>query len=404
MKKKYLALARVSSEEQQREGFSLDIQEKALQEWAHSNNEEIIKLYRVAETAHKSNKRPVFNEMLDYAETHCHEIKGILFYKMDRAARNMLDWVRLQGLKAKYGFEINCITERFDDTPVGKFCATLTAATSELYSDQLAVRTKAGVDHRVQSGLFPGHAPYGYENYREHGRRLIQVKAEQADNVRRIFELYAFHNHTLESLSEALKSEGRIYRSYRPAFNCSKLHWILTDRSYLGEISHNKQWHPGTHEPLIDRPTFSRVGVLLGNRTYSSHESVYGSALVQCGHCGRPLVCEIKIKKSSKGDKEYRYYRCSRYTSSDHPRHRVTEKTLDSIVLSMFDRLIVTDSKVKRWIEAVIRAKANEGIKESEQERRTIQTEIDKIEKERDSLLRLRINNEIDADTFNFQW
>ena len=401
MKKNYLALARVSSEEQQREGFSLDIQEKALREWADCNNANIIRMYRVAETAHKSEKRKKFHEMLDYARDNKSKVDGLLVYKVDRAARNLKDWSALLELQDKYGIKIISITEQFDNTPAGRLNSNMLAAFSQFFSDQLSMNTKSGVDQRVQSGLFPGRAPYGYKNYRdEDGRGLVRVNTEKADNVRRIFQLYAFHNHTLDSLSEELKREGRIYRNSQPVFNRSKLHCILTDRSYLGEISHNKQWYPGKHEPLIDRPTFERVGILLGNRTYSSHESVYGSALVQCGHCERPLVCEIKTKKTGKGEKEYRYYRCSRYASADHPRHRVTEKDLDKVVLATFDRLLVTDPKVKRWIEAVIRAKANEGMKQSEQERRTIQTQIDKVEKDRDSLLRLRVNNEIDADTF----
>ncbi len=400
MPKNYLALARVSSEEQEREGFSLDIQVDALNEWAIKNNANIIKMYRVAETGHKSEKRKTFHEMIDFAKKHRARVNGLLFYKMDRAARNMKDWIGLVELRNKYGFEIICITEQFDETPVGKFCATLTAATSELYSDQLSVRTKAGVDRRVECGLFPGHAPYGYENYRENGRGLIRVHAEHADNVRRAFELYAFHNHTLESLSKALKGEGRIYRKYRPVFDLSKLHWILTDRSYLGEISHNKQWYPGKHEALIDRTTFDRVAVLLGNRTYSSHESVYGSALVKCGYCGRPLVCEIKTKKTRNGEHEYRYYRCSRYTKGDHPRHRANEKDFDKAVLAAFDRLYVEEPKVKRWIEAVIRAKASESMKQSGEELRGIQAQIAKVEKDQNRLLNLRLNDEIDADTF----
>ena len=49
--KKYVALARVSSREQEREGFSLDVQEDALKAYADRNECTIIKLFRIAETA-----------------------------------------------------------------------------------------------------------------------------------------------------------------------------------------------------------------------------------------------------------------------------------------------------------------------------------------------------------------
>lgn len=76
--KNYLALARVSSDEQER-GFSLDIQEDALCEWAAKNSASIAKMYRVAETAHKSEKRKTFHEMLDYTRKNKGRVHGLLF-------------------------------------------------------------------------------------------------------------------------------------------------------------------------------------------------------------------------------------------------------------------------------------------------------------------------------------
>ena len=52
-KNRFLALARVSSREQEREGFSLDIQEDALKREAERRHGQIIKLWRIAETASK---------------------------------------------------------------------------------------------------------------------------------------------------------------------------------------------------------------------------------------------------------------------------------------------------------------------------------------------------------------
>ena len=57
MLKQYLALARVSSREQEREGFSLEIQEDALKRYAEQHGGEIEKLFRIAETATKPDER-----------------------------------------------------------------------------------------------------------------------------------------------------------------------------------------------------------------------------------------------------------------------------------------------------------------------------------------------------------
>ena len=184
----------------------------------------------------------------------------------------MKDWIDLVDLRDKHGIEIVCITEPFDETPAGKLNSNMLAAISQFYSDQLSQRTQAGVERRVQTGLFPGHAPYGYKNYREGGRGLVRIDEREAANVRRIYELYAYHSHTLEMLIDTMKAEGRYYRDHCHAFNRSKLHSILHDRSYLGEIEFRGQWHPGKHQPLIDHSLFERVIALSGKRNYFHYD------------------------------------------------------------------------------------------------------------------------------------
>jgi len=51
--KQFVALARVSSREQEREGFSLEVQEEALKRYALQEGGEIIRLFKIAETASK---------------------------------------------------------------------------------------------------------------------------------------------------------------------------------------------------------------------------------------------------------------------------------------------------------------------------------------------------------------
>ena len=393
--KNYLALARVSSEEQEH-GFSLDIQEDALREWAAKNNATIAKMYRVAETAHKSEKRKTFHEMLDCARKSKGDINGLLFYKVDRAARNMKDWIDLVDLRDKHGIEIVCITEPFDETLAGKLNSNMLAAISQFYSDQLSIRTAEGVKRRVHCGLFAGHAPYGYENYRENGRGLIRVNEDEANNVKRIFELYAFHRHSLDTLATALQNEGRIYCASQHYFIRSKLYTILTDRAYLGEVSYRGEWLEGKHPALIDGGTFERVQVLLGKRTYARHDSVYGNGLITCGHCGRPVVCEIKRKAG----KEYTYYRCAAYNKAAHPRDRVNGNDLDNQMLALFDRLRIEDKKVIQWMQRVIRAKMKSEVAENSAQLREIHAQMQRIDKDRDELLTLRMHREIEADTY----
>jgi DNA invertase Pin-like site-specific DNA recombinase len=72
--KRFVALARVSSREQEREGFSLEVQEDALRRYATQAGGEIVKLFKIAETASKGDERKAFRELITYAKKNCAEL------------------------------------------------------------------------------------------------------------------------------------------------------------------------------------------------------------------------------------------------------------------------------------------------------------------------------------------
>jgi len=61
--KRFIALARVSSREQAREGFSLDVQEDAFREYAKKHGGRLVRLFRIAETATKSEERKEWHSL-----------------------------------------------------------------------------------------------------------------------------------------------------------------------------------------------------------------------------------------------------------------------------------------------------------------------------------------------------
>ena len=86
--------ARVSSREQEREGFSIPAQFKLLKEYALKNGFQIVKEYSDAETAKKAG-RTNYNEMLKFLRENP-SIKTVLVEKTDRLYRNFKDYVTLE--------------------------------------------------------------------------------------------------------------------------------------------------------------------------------------------------------------------------------------------------------------------------------------------------------------------
>ena len=322
-KKRFIALARVSSREQEREGFSLDIQVDALNAYAERQNGTIIKLWRIAETASKHYDRKTFKELIAYAKKHAIQLDGILFYKIDRAARNLFDYVELERLESEFSVPFFSVTQPTDNTPAGRMQRRMLASMASFYTEQQSIDVIGGVKRRVEEGLFPQKAPYGYRNIRVDKRGLVEVHPVNGTKVTKLFELYAYHHLTLDSLLERLYKEGIPYSDSVPRFPRSKLYTILRDRSYIGEVKYQGQWHSGTHKALVDRVNWDTVHVLLGEKVYRSHELTYAGGLIQCKHCNAILTGESVVKKTT--GKACVYYRCSQYNAPSHPRVRLKE-------------------------------------------------------------------------------
>lgn len=398
--KRFVALARVSSREQEREGFSLDVQEDALRQHADRVGGEIVRMFRIAETASKRDERKTFKELLDYATKNAHRLDGLLFYKVDRAARNLFDYVELERLESEHGIEFISVSQPTENTPAGRMQRRMLASMASFYTEQQSIDVKDGLARRVQDGLFVNKAPYGYRNFRVDGRSLVEIDPDNGPKVRRIFELYAYHNHSLDTLIKAIADEGIEFSASKPRFGRSKLHTILTDRAYIGEVRHKGQWHPGIHEPLVDRATWDRVQFLMGQKVYQTHRLTYGSELIQCAHCGSPITGECKTKKTKKGDKEYVYYRCARYHKGDHPRIRMTEPEFDEQILDLFDALRVESDEFRDEFREGLRKATNWDQEKQIDRARELQQELESIRQQQKRLLNYLLLEEIDSETF----
>ncbi len=395
--KRFVALARVSSREQEREGFSLDVQESALKAYAARAGGQIVKLYRIAETASKTDERKTFKELLRYVKDNSTTIDGLLFYKVDRAARNLFDYVELERLESDYGIPFISVSQPTETTPAGRMQRRMLASMASFYTEQQSLDVREGLNRRVQSGLFVGLAPYGYQNKRVEGRSLVVVAEQKAKNVRLIFDLYAYQNCTIDGVVQRLADNGINYSDSAPGWCRSKIHNILRDRAYIGEVRYKGQWSPGSQPPIVERHVWNRVQTLLGEKAYKSNELTYAGGIIRCAHCGNLITGESVIKKQT--GKEYIYYRCTMYKSPGHPNVRLTEAELDAQVLSVFDS-IRQEQPIRDWFAKHLRLWALDQQRQSRQNTEQIQRELKLLLEQQDRLLNLRLLGEIEADTF----
>ena len=89
--------ARVSSRDQEREGFSIPAQQKMLRSYADEHGYQIVQEFVDVETAKRAG-RTNFVKMLAYLHQNQAICRTVLVEKTDRLYRNLKDWVTLDGL------------------------------------------------------------------------------------------------------------------------------------------------------------------------------------------------------------------------------------------------------------------------------------------------------------------
>jgi len=160
-----VAWARVSSREQ-REGYSIDAQVRAMRDKATKAGWSIAREFMVAESAKRGADRVVFNQMVAWVKANARRerIHAILSHKLDRVCRNMRDAVRLQDLEDTCGVRLVFVENQFGPGAAGALSFNVMAAVAQYYSDNLRGEVLKGMDEKVRQGWPTGLAPYGYMN------------------------------------------------------------------------------------------------------------------------------------------------------------------------------------------------------------------------------------------------
>ena len=178
-KKRFIGFARVSSREQEREGFSLDVQESGLLREAERRGGEVVKLFRVAETATRRDERTTFREMLAYAKKHGDQIDGIIVYKLDRAARNLKDYMALEDMEEQ-GLALVVVTQPTENTPAGRMMRRTLANFAAFQTEQQSLDVREGQedeDGRPRIRLLPLHEIHRPRTYSDTPAGILRRRA-----------------------------------------------------------------------------------------------------------------------------------------------------------------------------------------------------------------------------------
>jgi site-specific DNA recombinase len=388
--------ARVSSKDQEREGFSIPAQLRLLREYAAGKGFVIAHEFTDVETA-KESGRTNFGHMLAYLKKYAGGCRTILVEKTDRLYRNIKDYATVDEL----GVEIHLVKENEiisrDSRSSEQFVHGIKVLMARNYSLNLGEETIKGMTEKARAGIYPSYAPVGYRNVNgTDGKRTIVSDADASPVIADIFGRFEQGRHSVKSLVKEMNSEGAQLRGRR--LQSSVVHQILRKRLYTGDFDWNGNTYPGIYEPLVTRECWMRVQELLDaraeNRTRKvKHEFAY-TGLVHCGHCGCILVGERKKGK-------YVYYHCTGNRGKC-PERYTREEILSSGFADLLRELIIPP-EVLEWLgDAVLSSDRTEQAARVETVKK-LQTRYDQIEARIGTMYRDKLDGRITQEFFDNQ-
>jgi len=155
---------RVSTEDQAKEGYSLEVQREYLEAFAQREGYEVFKVYCDDGISAYSTRRPALQQLLADAKAKRFEL--VLVHKIDRFSRNLKDLLMLVDELSSYGVGFKSATEPFDTTTsAGKLMFQQLGSFAEFERNRIAERVFPGMVKGVQQGNWQGarFAPYGYK-------------------------------------------------------------------------------------------------------------------------------------------------------------------------------------------------------------------------------------------------
>ncbi len=180
--------ARVSTDEQAREGVSLDAQKLRIRAYAQAKGLSLIDVLIDEGVSGKNLSRPALRDLL----SRCNgtSIGHVIVWKLDRLTRRTRDLLTLvDEVFLTLQIELHSVSESLDtSTPHGRFVLTLFGGLAQMERELIAERTRSAMAFKRENGQPTSHPPLGFKaNGTRH--RMVPVP-EELETVRRILWLW----------------------------------------------------------------------------------------------------------------------------------------------------------------------------------------------------------------------
>lgn len=243
---------RVSTEDQAKEGFSLDAQTKRLEAYCRVREWTVSGIYRDEGCSGRNADRPEYKRMMDGRDSW----DVLVVLKMDRIHRNSVNFALMMDDLRRSGKEFNSMQEKFDTTTaMGRFVMDIVQRIAQLESEQIGERVKIGMARKARCGtgnMGSGH-PYGYV----YERGSLTVVEYEADVVRGIYSMHS-DGMSLRSIADTLNNSF-IQPKKGVKWTHQSVSKILHNPIYAGYLRWDGIVRAGEHAAIIGQDVFESV-------------------------------------------------------------------------------------------------------------------------------------------------
>ena len=366
-------------------------------------------------------KRDSFNRMIRDAKAGRFDF--IITKEISRFSRSTLDSIKYtqELLEHDVGvlFQNDNINTLDSDS---EFRLVVMAGVAQDEVRKLSERLKFGFRQAIKNGHVLGNDKlWGYDKK----DCVLTINEEEAQVVRRIFDLYANQQMGIRRISQTLYDEGFTSRKGN-TFNVLTIRHILCNPKYKGWYCANKsqtvdyrskrkvfldesEWvmYPDPSIPaIVSEELWDRANALYKRRSQQmmSHQSA-AEFHNRYPYSGK-IICEEhgtsfhrQVLRSSKGEKEVwqcRVYRNRGRVACSAPQLRTTE--LDQIMAQIFDQLTQNKQAIIDAVVTVLQSVPDEH--DYAQDIRHIEEDLSSIQAKKDRLLEMSIEGVISTAEF----
>ncbi|MCL2608177.1 MAG: recombinase family protein [Methanomassiliicoccaceae archaeon] len=256
------AYARVSTEDQAADGFSLGAQLDMLKAYAESQDWIIHDEYVDDGYTGRNDKRPEYSRMMSETE----KWDAIAVVKMDRIHRNSRNFMSMMEFLEKNDKKFVSSTESLDtSTALGRFVVDMIQRIAQLESEQIGERTYTGMREKAETsdGIMGFTPPFGY--CIEKGE--LAADNEEMDIAKEIFRCY-LSGMTMDEICSKLNRKGALTRRQNP-WNKYNMRNILHNPVYMGYMRWDGLFIQHNAEKAVSEKEFNEVQRIMASRTRS---------------------------------------------------------------------------------------------------------------------------------------